>query len=87
MFFFFFYRCYIHLTFAATHNPENKKPERLYCLIHSFKKDNNLVPFFFSAVDFSNVQSFSEAMGETVVSSHLASQATRGTTEKHAGNP
>ncbi|XP_073234040.1 uncharacterized protein [Porites lutea] len=35
-------------------------------------------------VDFSNVQSFPETIGGTVVSSQLASQATQGTTEKHA---
>ena len=70
--------------FPATHNPENKKPERFYSLIHSLK-DNNVV--LFSAVDFSSVQSVPETIGGTVVSSQLASQATRGTTEKHAGNP
>ena len=69
---------------SATHSPENKKPERFYSFILSLK-DNNFVLFY--AVGFSNVQSFAEAIGGTVVSSHLASQGTRGTTEKHAGNP
>ena len=76
--------CFIHPTFPTTHSPENKKPERFYSFILSLK-DNNLV--LFSAVGFSNVQSFAEVIGGTVVSSHLASQGTRGTTEKHAGNP
>ena len=48
-------------------------------------KDKNLV--LFSTVGFSEAQSFAETIGGTVVSSHLASQAIRGTTEKHAGNP
>ena len=64
--------------------PRKQENWAFYSFILSLK-DNNLV--LFSAVGFSNVQSFAEAIGGTVVSSHLASQGTLGTTEKHAGNP
>jgi len=58
-------------------------PEHFYSFIHSLK-DNSLV--LFSAVDFSNAQSASETIDGTFVSPHLASQGTRGATEKHGDN-
>ena len=70
---------------VSGYSQSRKQETWAFLLFHTFLKDSNLV--LFSAVDFSNVQSVPETIGGTVVSSQLASQATRDTSEKHGGNP